>query len=104
MRKNRAMQTIAGLALLAVTGGAAHAIVIPLDQLPAEPAPVQAATPADLAYNEAIEALNRKDWPAARNAFARSLQHDPRHDAALLGMAHVAAQQDKLKEAEDWLK
>lgn len=103
MRKNRTMRTIWGLALLAATG-AAHAIVIPLDQLPDERAPAQAAGPADLAYNEGIEALNRKDWSAARNAFARSLQHDPRHNEALLGMAHVAAQQDKLREAEDWLK
>ena len=103
MRKNRTMRTIWGLALLAATGST-HAIVIPLDQLPDERPPAQAAGPADLAYNEGIEALNRKDWSAARNAFARSLQHDPRHNESLLGMAHVAAQQDKLGEAEDWLK
>lgn len=103
MRKNRIMRTIGGLALLVATNFT-HAIVIPLDQIPDERAPAQTTRPADLAYNEGIEAINRKDWSAARNAFARSLQHDPRHNEALLGMAHVAAQQDKLKEAEDWLK
>lgn len=90
------------LALSAVSG--VQAIVIPLEEVPREALPGPAVRPADLAYNEGIPALNRKDWPAARAAFRQALQHDPRHLDALLGLAHVAAQQNKLKEAEDWLK
>ncbi len=90
------------LALSAASG--VQAIVIPLDEVPREALPGAAARPADLAYDEGLPALNRKDWSVARAAFSRALQHDPRHLDALLGLAHVAAQQDKLKEAEDWLK
>lgn len=92
------------LALSAAVAPTAQAIVIPLEQMPREALAGAAAKPADLAYDEGLQALNRKNWSAARAAFSRSLQLDPRHHDALLGLAHLAAQQDKLKEAEDWLK
>lgn len=93
-----------GLAIFGLLSVPGHAIILPLDQLPREFGPAATAKPSDLAYQDGIEALNRKDWAAAKAAFDKSLLADPKNVDSMLGLAHVAAQQNKPSEAEDWLK
>lgn len=94
------------LAILSLQNIPGHTNILPLEPYLHElPTTAPGSTrPADLNYNEGIAALNRKDWPAAKSAFSTSLQFDPINVDAMLGLAHVAAQQNKSSEVESWLQ
>lgn len=92
---------VAGQALCAAHAAAADAIR----------APAAAATPIRIKSGEsrsgaeaarALEAYLAGDLPLARLSYLAVLTHEPRHRAALLGMATIALRQEQFSVAEDY--
>lgn len=57
------------------------------------------AGPAQLAYDQALDAMVRQDWAAAERAFLDALKKSPRHIDSLLGLAELAFRRGQLDAA-----
>ena len=87
------------LAAQPVSGVAAPILLpgSPMAQLPS-------GSPAQSKVEEGLKALNADDLPAAEAAFTEAARVDPGLPAAYIGLAEVAARQDKAAQVEYWLQ
>lgn len=73
--------------------------------LPGSPmAQLPTGSPAQGKVEEGLKALNADDLPAAEAAFTEAARVDPGLPAAYIGLAEVAARQDKAAQVEYWLQ
>lgn len=100
MRSNLALVITA--LLIAAIGTPLGAVPIISDVLQRS-APAQ-QTPAESRYWTGVEALTRRDFKAAEEAFRDSLRLDPAWPGAPLGLADLALTQNRPDDANSWLK
>jgi len=92
------------LLLLAILPGKADALPMAPQQLDLAEAPAQGKPSAIQQYDLGRQAVRRKDYVAAVEAFRRSQELDPQLPHPLLGQADLAMKQGKSAEAETWLR
>ena len=100
------MRALLVLPVAWVCFGVNFALALPVTQksLSAPKAASTVASPADQAYQRALQALTADQLKAAEQAFEDSLKQAPNSAKAMLGLAEIAFRNGKLEPAGTWIQ